>query len=684
MRHGFYRRLAWTGIRQNRKLYIPYLLTCAGMVMMAYIISFLSQSPLLEDMAGGATMESMLTFGSWVMGIFSLVFLFYTHSFLFRRRKKEFGLYNILGMGKRHLARVLIWEAVLAAALSLGAGLLAGIAVSKFAELLMVRILDGNATFTLSVAPGAILHTLAWFGGIFLLILLNSLRQLHFTKPVELLRSEQAGEKPPRANWVLAVLGLALLAGAYWLAVNLEDPVAAMVFFFVAVVMVILGTYLLFMAGSVALCRVLQKNKRYYYQTRHFVSVSSMAYRMKRNGAGLASICILSTMVLVMVSSTVCLYAGLEDTIRAQNPRNISVEAYVVDPAALEGEKPEQVRKLAEQVTAEAGLAPENVLDYRQASFAGIRDGSQMEWYLSSLYTTTSPMDTSEYWQVYLIPLEDYNRITGAEASLAPGEALASTITAPYEEDTVTLNGGNTLRIQGRVEPFVRNELDALEMFPSLYLVVPDFVEQAQALQDTVGDETALNLSWYYGWDLACSDAVQLQVWENLRDASAEAELEASGEEAASYFHLYWDSAAHARQNVYGLYGGLFFLGILLGIVFLFAAVLMIYYKQVSEGYEDQSRFAIMQKVGMTRREIRRSVNSQILTVFFLPLLTAGVHLAFAFPLVYRMLSLFSVANRGLLAAVTGLCYLVFALFYVLVYRGTSQAYYAIVSGKGE
>lgn len=684
MKRGFYRRLAWTGIRQNRKLYIPYLLTCMGMVMMSYIISFLSKSAVLQSMAGGATMQSMLNFGISVIGVFSVIFLFYTNSFLLRRRKKEFGLYNILGMGKRNLALVMLWETLIVAGISLGIGFLAGITLSKFAELAMVRILSGTASFTLSIVPESLTYTLTWFGGIYLLIYLNTLRQLHLTNPIELLHSEQTGEKPPKANWVLAVIGILLLGGAYYLAVTIEDPVSALVFFFLAVVMVIVGTYLLFMAGSVALCRILQKNKRYYYRTNHFVSVSSMAYRMKRNGAGLASICILCTMVLVMLSTTVCLYVGLEDTLLGQHPRNISVEATVVDPAMLESEKPEQVRQLAVQAVEQAGLAPEsmeNMLDFRRAGFSGIRQGSQMEWYTTSLFSTTTPVDTTDYWQVYLVPLEDYNRITGASESLAPGEALACSISETYEEQTITLNGGETLRIQGQVEPFVSVSLDSLEMFPSLFLVVPDFDGQVRALQETVGEETALHISWYYGFDLNGEDAVQLQVWKNLSNAVEGVE---SGGEAQNYFHIYCDSAAEARQNTYGLYGGLLFLGILLGIVFLFAAVLIIYYKQIPEGYEDQSRFAIMQKVGMTRREIQKSINSQILTVFFLPLLTAGVHLVFAFPLLYRMLILFSLTNRQLLIFVTGICSLLFALFYVLVYRGTSRAYYTIVSGARE
>ena len=302
MKKGMYFRLAWTGIRKNKKLYTPYILTCIGMVMMSYIVSFLAGSDVLRSMRGGDVMQSMLGFGFGVIGVFSVIFLFYTNSFLIRRRKREFGLYNILGMGKGNLARVLIWESLIIAVIALAVGLAAGILLSKFAELGMINVLNGEITFSLTIAPQSILQTLALFGIVFALILLNALRQIHLTNPIELLRSENAGEKPPKANWFFALAGAVILGIAYYMAVSIEDPISALIWFFVAVTMVIVATYLLFIAGSVAVCRLLQKKKSYYYKTNHFVSVSSMVYRMKRNGAGLASICILCTMVLVMVS----------------------------------------------------------------------------------------------------------------------------------------------------------------------------------------------------------------------------------------------------------------------------------------------------------------------------------------------------------------------------------------------
>lgn len=678
MKKGFYRKLAWTGIRKNKKLYLPYLLTCAGMVMMCYIVSFLGTSQTFANIPGGKTMQGFLGLGFGVMCVFTLIFLFYTNSFLIRRRKKEFGLYNILGMGKKHLALVLVWETLIIAGITLFNGLFFGILFSKFAELAMVKILGGPAAFTFTVSLQSIYQTVILFIVIFALILLNTLRQIHLTNPIELLHSENAGEKPPKANWFVAALGAVILAGAYYLAVTIQDPISAMLWFFVAVIMVIVATYLLFIAGSVTFCRILQKRKNYYYKTNHFVSVSSMVYRMKRNGAGLASICILCTMVLVMVSSTTCLYIGAEDSLRSRYPRNLNLDATVSSVDFLYSDQEEQVADLVEKVSQENGAVQENIMIYHIADFGGfLRDGRLV---LESS-NSNSFYGISDFWQVFIVPLEDYNRLMWKEESLAPGEViLYTTKEQEYTEDTIAIGDGEPLKVKKRAETFVDNGVDAMQVMPSIYLFVPDFQETISPLLGIQNDEgiSVVNLHWIYNFDLSCSEDAQVQIHSKLAEQLVQLEAGYTGE---GYFHISLEGVAMERADFYGLYGGLFFLGILLGIVFIFAAVLIIYYKQVSEGYEDQSRFEIMQKVGMTKKEIKKSINSQILTVFFLPLITAGVHLAFAFPLIRKLLLLFSLTNLNLLILVTVCCYLAFTLFYVLVYRLTSKAYYSIVSG---
>ncbi len=678
MSKGFYSKLAWNGIRKNKKFYTPYILTCIGMVTMYYIVSFLSVSPQVTTMSGGDTIQVMLSLGCGVISVFSILFLFYTNSFLMRRRKKEFGLYNILGMGKGNLARILLWETLIVTVLSLGIGLLCGIILSKVAELGMLNILSLEVSFAFQIERQAVYQTIVLFLVIFALILLNSLRQIHLTNPIELLHSETVGEKPPKANWVLAVLGLFLLGGAYWLAVSIQDPLSAFIWFFVAVIMVIIGTYFLFIAGSVSFCKLLQKNKRYYYKTHHFISVSSMVYRMKRNGAGLASICILCTMVLVMVSSTICLYIGTEDSLRTRYPRHINLDTTIQAFNEADEVQMDKIRQISAEVVSEYGQEMSQVLDYRVAGLVGYLNEDQI--ILDESRLTEFHWDGySDVWQIYVVPLEDYNRLMGQSETLEADEVLIyTTKMGEYTADTITFEDGNPMRVKKVVDDFADNGVDAMQVIPSLYIFVSDFQKVVEPLLGMENLTSGIvSLHWFYGFDLNCEDEKQIEIMDELGRRIDLLEIE-SGEGApiTSY-----EAVAKERTSFYGLYGGLFFLGVLLGIVFLFAAVLIIYYKQISEGYEDQSRFEIMQKVGMNRREIKKSINSQILTVFFLPLLTAGVHLCFAFPLIYKLLALFSLTNLSLLILVTVICYLIFSLFYVVIYRVTSHAYYSIVSG---
>lgn len=669
MKTGFYSRLAWTGIRQNRKSYVPYILTCTGMVMMFYIISFLTHSQTVRSIRGGDSLQVILGLGCGVMGVFAVIFLFYTHSFLIRRRKKEFGLYNILGMGKVNLVRILIWESLMIAVTSIGAGLFCGILFSKMAELMLINTIGGEIGFSFSVESVSVIHTLVLFAAIFLIILLNTMRQIHVSKPVELLHSESVGEKPPKSNWLLAAVGLLVLGGAYYLAVSTQDPLSALAWFFVAAIMVIVATYLLFIAGSVTLCKLLQKNKRYYYKANHFVSVSSMIYRMKRNGAGLASICILSTMVLVMLSSTTCLFIGTEDSLRTIYPRHIVLDTY-----STQGPYTEAVQAAAGKVLSANDVQPENILRYSTLGLAGQFDDGHVTIEDTNLRSFTR---SSNIRQIYFIALEDYNRLMGANETLAPDEALIYSPKSVYANTSITIDGLGILKIKKAVSEFAQGGTRAVVGVPSLFVFVPDFasVVTAFSAKTTSSGEKLASEHTYYGFDLSCSDEHQIAVEKALT-----AEIESLRRADRDFATVRVEGVAAERADFYALNGGLFFLGILLGIVFVFATVLMMYYKQISEGYEDRSRFEIMQKVGMTKKEIRQSINSQVLTVFFAPLLAAGVHITFAFPMIAKLLALFSLTNTGLLMLVTLLCYVVFALFYVLVYRITSHAYYDIVS----
>lgn len=677
MKKGIYSRLALTGIKKNKKLYIPYILTCIGMVMMFYIITFLSSSDMMMNYPGGETMRGILGFGVYVIGFFAVIFLFYTNSFLVRRRKKEFGLYNILGMGKRNIARVMLWETLFIGAFSIAVGMALGVLFSKLAELVMVNIMSMDVTFGVTIDYKAIYYTVVLFAVIFFLILLNSLRQVHLSNPIALLHSENAGEKPPKANWFFAVLGVLILGCAYYLAVTIKDPVTTLAAFFFAVIMVIVATYLIFISGSVAFCKILQKKKNYYYKTNHFVSVSSMSYRMKRNGAGLASICILCTMVLVMISSTVCLYLGKEDSLRERYPRNINVTMTSQIYSDLISQDADDVAKRTFETAENMGYTPVNAIDYTMLSFVSyMRDGEIVFDEDENSFNYVS----GDLWQIFIVSLDDYNRLTGSQENLNEDEVMIYTSKdMDYNYDVLKIKGQEPLNIKKVVTDFENNGVDTMQIIPALYIFVPDLEVQVQKISEQSEDALG-NINRFVGYDLEATDQQQTDVFSEIYDWLRTSQVNS----ADSSMYVYVEGSANEKLEFFGLYGGLFFLGIILGIVFIFAAVLIMYYKQVSEGYEDQSRFEIMQKVGMTKREIKKSINSQMLTVFFMPLIAAGVHLAFAFPMIYKMLILFGLVNKVFLIMVTVGCFLLFALLYMLVYKITSRAYYSIVSGGNE
>ena len=674
MKALFYPRLAWTGIKNNRRLYLPYILTCIGMVAMFYIMLSLSTGEFLDTMRGGATLRSVLGLGAGVIGFFAVLFLFYTNSFLIRRRKKEFGLYNILGMGKRNIARVLFSETLILAAVSLVFGLILGAALSKLAELGLAYFVESDAGYDFTVYPTAMGYTVLLFVCIFLLLFFKSVGQVGLSNPVELLHSESVGEKPPKANWVFGILGIVLLAAAYYISVAIEQPVAALGWFFIAVLMVIAATYLLFIAGSVLLCRILQKNKRYYYKPDHFVSVSSMVYRMKRNGAGLASICILITMVLVMIASTSCLYFGKEDVLREQYPYDFIISCDY-DNQKFDQADIDRTKTAIDAYFDRHGGITDGVYGKVASLAGGFKDG-RLE--VDSSIANIDAYAVDSVCNFNVVSLDDYNRNTGNNISLADDEALLFTKKTDINTDTVQIADGKKYRVVRTDGGYDFGHDTNTLAVGSVCLVVSDFdsaVEELCKLNALHESGRIVILEWRYQLNPAADYDTQAEMTNDLSDCLA-ANHSNGGYSMRSY--------AGARDDFYGSFGGLFFLGIMLSIVFIIAAVLIIYYKQISEGYEDQSRFEIMQKVGMTKKDIRKSINSQMLTVFFLPLLFAIVHLGFAFPIINKLLLLFGLDNLGLLLLTAAISALVFALFYIIVYRVTSNAYYSIVSGAKE
>ena len=655
MRKGFFPRLALSGIRKNRSIYYPYILTAVLTTAMMYIMGSLQQ--ITTDYSG--TLAFSLQLGIVVTSVFSVIFLFYTNSFLMRRRKKEFGLYNILGMEKRHLARLLLWETALMLLLSLVLGLAVGVLLDKLMHLLLSHLVGQAVSLTFALSPGSMRYTAVLVSLTFVLIWVNSVRQVYFARPVELLRSAEVGEREPKARWFIALLGLIALGTGYWLSATVKDAGAMILFFFVAVLLVIAGTYLLFTAGSVTLLKALRKNRRYYYKPDHFISVSGMIYRMRQNAVGLANVCVLCTMVLVMVFSTLSLWLGMEDTLNSRIRADIDVRSKTTDIAALEA--------AVDEVLQQAGASREDTWTYRYLSFSALpaKDG-----FVTPASFTESDMLIASPATFQVLVLEDYNRMLGQSETLAPGEALLECSRGNFEGDTLRLLD-ETFTIKKRISDGL-GAGQALASIYDYYCLVVDSMDtlarldrQQQALYGDLSSSVSTTMSFTL---VPASEELSRSVGTLLRDRA-----EADGFTSVA-------ERSELEENLLALYGGLLFVGLFLGLLFTMAMILIIYYKQITEGYEDRERYRIMRKVGLSRREIRRSISSQILIVFFLPLAAAGLHVTFAFPGIVTMFRALSMTNVTLIAGCALGSFAGFAVLYGAVYLLTARVYYRIVS----
>lgn len=660
MSKGFYARLAANNIKKNSKTYIPYIITCILTVTMFYLVKSLSLNPGLEKMVGADTLMYTMYLGSQVIAIFAFIFLFYTNSFLVKRRKKEFGIFNILGMEKRHLAKTLAWETCYVTLISLTTGIVLGMALDKVMYLLITKVIDADVTLGFFISGKAVITTLVLFTGIYLLIYIHSIRQIQMSNPIELLREGNAGEREPRTKWLMTVLGIACIGAGYYIALTTKNPVTSIFMFFGAVLLVIAGTYLLFTAGSIALLKMLRKNRKYYYQTRHFISVSGMIYRMKQNAVGLANICILSTAVLIMVSSTSSMMLGMEDIIKTRYPNDFVI--YSDENTKEQSQKAFQdVRKLQK----EKKLPVSGEVQYTYLGFSGIRDGDTFH---VKRQGTISVLDSVNI--LFFVPLSDYNAVMGTNETLEEGEILIYSNRSAFDYSELKVFD-KKYKIKEHLDEFVGNGVVAANVASSQFIVVPDMAEitelyelQKEALTDIAG-----NIRYFYGFDTDAGEAEQKTFYSDLTEMFTGNSYQGTVE-----------SRLEARASFVGLYGGFFFIGIFLGLLFIMATVLIIYYKQISEGYDDKERFEIMQKVGMSHHEVKASIHSQVLTVFFLPLLVAGVHVAAAFPLIEKLLALLNLMNTGLYIQCTLICFAVFAAMYVLIYLLTARTYYKIVS----
>lgn len=673
-----YPKLAWQGIRKNAETYLPYLLMGILMVGVSYIMNYLTRPALMGALSMGGTTLMVLQMGKIVISVFSVIFLYYCNSFLIRRRMKEFGLYNILGMGKGNIARVMLWETLLTALLVFAGGLLLGLSLSRLVEMALINLLHADYTVPMELFyPDGVTWVLLLFGGIYVLILLANLLRMRLSNPVALLKSENTGEKPPKANWFFGLIGLLILLSAYYVAAVSQSPLEALIFFFIAVLMVIVATYLLLVSGSVTLCRMLRRNKRYYYQTRHFISVSAMAYRMKRNGAGMASICILCTMVLVILTSTVCLYGGTDSMVDAICPQDINL---TIGLEARDGEENwkrlDAMQQMALDVTEEMGLTPENITSQRALVATGkVQNGD---------YGIITDADSlkANVLELTVYPLSVYEQATGETVTLADRELLYASFKTNETFSSMSFYGSAPYRMIHAEKELPKRLLSA--DYRSAWGCLVVFTNDAEAFRSEItalvgekSGEAMMMDRLALHFDLASEADTDTQ--EKLVKTLRSEAMKLTGKDFYGMSSLSVDTRSLCRRDYLSLFGGLFFLGMVLGPLFSIAAVLIMYYKQICEGYEDAERFAVMRKVGLTDAEIRRSVNSQVLTVFFAPLLMAGLHMLFAMPMIRLILGAFGLHNDSLFYGIGIGCYVVFAVIYALMYLLTSRRYYRIV-----
>lgn len=653
----FYEKLAVTNIKKNGKTYFPYMLTCICITAMFYIMEFISVNQGLEAMSGGDQLKTILKFGTYVIGFFSVVFLFYTNSFLIKRRKKELGLYNILGMEKKHIGKVLFWENSFVALITMALGLLLGIALSKLMFLVLLKILNFKVPMGFFISKQSLFKTAVLFGVTFVLILMNNLRQIHLSNPVELLKGGQVGEKEPKTKWILTIIGLLSLGTGYYIALTTESPLAALSSFFMAVILVMVGTWALFTAGSIALLKALRKNKKFYYKTNHFINVSGMIYRMKQNAIGLANICILSTTVLVMVSTTVSLYIGMEDVLRTRYPRDISVSTKNISK-----EKVVELNSMIREQAEKQGAAVKNIVEYRSLDLAVIQD--------KNFFTDNrNELDMNNVGFLEFIPLSEYNYMENKSITLKEDEVLLYTYRGEIAEDSINILG-NEFKIKERINTMTVDGIASSVISNGYFVVVPDENTIKKIFSSsTEASKNIGELSYYFAFDTDSNAEEEIVLTKEINSKIKELSVDGNCE-----------GLEESRVSFFSVYGGLFFLGIFLGALFIMATVLIIYYKQISEGYDDKERFEIMQKVGMSKDEIKKSINSQVLMVFFLPLFTAIVHIAFAFKVIIKLLAVLSLTNVTLFVYCTAGTIFVFTIFYGIVYVLTSKVYYKIVS----
>lgn len=682
MKSGFYIKTAWNNIKKNYRFYIPQMLTGMGLLACLYIVFTLKSDKRIESIVGGEYMPMFMGIGTAVISLLSVIIIFYTNSFLMKQRKREYGLYNILGMEKKHIGRIMFWETVISGSASIVSGSVFGLLFYKLSSLLICNLFRTDIIFGFDfITPKTIIPPAVFFLVLYLLTFVINRISIARLKPVEMMKTRQMGEKEPKVKWAMLTVGIITLAAGYLISLLTTNPLSALLLFFAAVFLVIIGTYFLFTAGSIFVLKLLKKNKGYYYNKKHFTSVSGLIYRMKQNAVGLASICILATGVLVMISTTVSLYSGMQETLQNSYPQDLYLSCdWKSDDGVVNHVPSDELSNIVESSADKYRIAVKSIesQEYLEVSYIYQEKSLKVD--------NDSYFDISGLTNVTFITEDAYMKLTGKSLGLTENEiALDITSltigTTDIPKDTIIIHG---------ITYNIKNDIDDFPIETSLAMISPS------SYGIVVSDENVLNNIYQlqkrdYGVNAsemteriavtydsrddasACGSEIQSEITAGLENyIYSQADFDVKITENCK---CYWE----AREAVIGMYGTLLFLGIILGIVCLFATILIIYYKQISEGYEDRERYQIMKKVGISDDEIKKTIRSQTLLVFFLPLIFAGINTAFAFPITNKLLHLILLSSTSLFVACMFITFAVFAVIYVIIYSMTAKTYYKIV-----
>lgn len=666
-----YFKLAKTNLSNNKPFYIPYIISSIITVAMLYMMSFLSDNKGLNKIMGADSLASIFRLGVGIIVIFSYIFLFYTNSFIIKRRKKEIGVYNILGMEKRHLSKVLFVETIYSAIISLVCGIIVGIAFSKFILMVLYGIIGIHKTVEFFVNIHGIILCVVSFGILFLLTFLYNFMQIKLANPIELLRGTNVGEREPKTKIFMTIVGVVCLAIAYYIAITTENPLKVLTLFFVAVLLVIIGTFALFTAGSIALLKLLRNNKKFYYNKRHFMAVSGMLYRMKQNAAGLASICILSTMVLVVISTTVSMYVGIQDELMARYPNDVCV---TVDYNSVIDKSSEIEKAIFDEIDSA------EVKNKKAFSYLSVFVGQKGD----DFTTDKEHLSYQNSYLFYILSKDDFikkdSSFKDKIGNISKGEAVV-VLNKKYDKKDIKIFGKN-YKVNKSFEHTEDNDLYMISTLNGLGYIILDNDESVQELYDMQEKMLGKGANYYTNkirFDFKSGNKKQKAAAYKKIDNVVKKYFKENKNDKKEISSYWVESRQENEQNFYLLYGGLFFLGIFLGTMFLMVMVMIIFYKQITEGYDDRERYQILEKVGMSSREVKDTIKSQIRIVFLLPIFAAAVHVTAAFPMVNRILKMLNLNNEKLFAGCLAATIIVFAVIYYLVFKVTSRAYYKIV-----